>query len=52
MAVNKFDPTIVAELISLYNSGMVGIGQQYEPLIHLAIQRTKLSNAQVKRVSR
>ena len=44
----KFDQAIVAELNSLYNSGMVGIGQQYESLIELGIKKTGLSETQVK----
>ena len=45
----KFDATVLAELNALYDAGMIGVGQQYESLIKLAmIKRTNLRDAQVK----
>ena len=43
-----FADDVVAELCSLYNTGMVGVGLQYESMIALAVERTQLTDSQVK----
>ena len=43
-----FSRNVIKELISLHESRMRGIGEQYKTLIELAAQSTGLSTEQIK----